>query len=81
MGDVVPVTYQHSDAVIQYLPALDVEPSLGWQTQCDIVRQARLGSSDNLECAGASKRTTSMSGASLAFTSYGTLHKVLGYLY
>jgi len=81
MGDVVPVTYQHSDAVIKYLPALDVEPSMGWKTQCDIVRQATLASSNNSECAGASKRITSMSGASLAFTSYGTLHKVLGCLY
>ena len=48
----MPVTYLHSDAVIKYLPALDVEPSMGWHTQCDIERQARLAWAEKLECVG-----------------------------
>ena len=74
----MPVTYLHSDAVIKYLPALDVEPSQGWHTQCDIERQARLAWAEKLECVGASRRITSNKGASLTFISYGTSREVPG---
>jgi len=78
MEEVLLTTYLHSDGVIRYLPALDVDTRDGWRTQCDLEKLAALGPPDllKLECVGTSKRTTSKSGASFEFTFYGMLGSV-----
>jgi len=75
MEEVILTTYMHSDGVIRYRPALDVDIQDGWRTLCDSEKLAALGPPEyqKLECVGTSKRTTSKSGASFEFTFYGML--------